>query len=266
MFNLRTNIYIPLFPLYTDGGLFSIYEGTDGYHCEYYENCISNIFSVKNTKPFFLVDFRDVNTLSAVYYKLTAEDYYLRLKNFNFKSLGFIKKYMEQYKKFFDLYFNKTTEKFIHEITFANSNEFDYLSKNFNHFDYFLFLFHNNIGPLYNDNEVFLDEDNFFGNEMNNKNDSFDSSEKQNIVEAESENNGQYIDGIEVYKQVKEVNYEENKNDKDNKKEFLESLSIEDYQKNSLCFILKKLHFVSLKKGVKFILFVSDDFGFIEKQ
>ena len=50
---LKSTILLPLFPLYSDGGLFSIFEGTDSYHGELYENCLSNIFSIKDPKPFF---------------------------------------------------------------------------------------------------------------------------------------------------------------------------------------------------------------------
>jgi len=254
-FNLKNNVYIPLFPLYTDGGLFNIYEGTDGYHSEYFDNCISNIFSLKNSKPFYLIDYRDINTLAAVYYKLSSEDYYLRSINYKFPTdFEYIKKYKQQFKKFFKIFMelkNSNLYKFILE---SNNASTENKNEVFSEFNYFLFLFHNNIGPLYNDDEVFLDRDDFFPiDAINNKEDenSINYSGLYNFND-----NKAYLKGIEMYSQFDVEDKED--------LEFKESLSIKNFKQNSIHFVLKNLFLLSLIKGVKFFIYVSDDKEFIE--
>jgi len=273
LFNLSTSIFLPLFPLYTDGGIFSIYSDTDGYHTEFYENCISNIFFANNAKPFYLVDFRDVNTLAAIYYNLTSEDFYLRLRNYSFSNkINYIEKYKNHNKKFFEIFFNNSKGKYHNNPCCGNKdiNNFgDRIYDNFCQYNYFLFLFHNNIGPLYNDKEIFLEEENFFGLNNNscnvrdfesdndrqpkneNKIEDLEKIENKNILK----NNKEFIKGIEFFRSLGDKVDSEN----------IYSKNITNYKNNHLNFILKKLHLVSLKKGVKFIIWISSDNNFINE-
>lgn len=229
--------YLPVFPLYTDGGIFSIYAGTDGFHSEYYENCIFNLFSLKDPKPFYLVDYRDVNTLSAIYYNMSALEFYTRLLNYEFPGSEpkcLIDSYKQEYKKFFNVY-DKTSN--IQETDFI----FKKAKKNFNfigdftEFNYLLFIFHNNLGYLYNDRGIYLED------------------EYENLFE-----NNPYTNEISAYRSLYP--------DTESFNEFLESKTLAEFNKNNLHFILKKIKLISLKKGVKFIIYLSEDEDFLTKK
>ena len=153
-------------------------------------------------------DFRDVNSLAGIYYEISAREFYQRLKKFEFSKQkkdnpnSYIYKYKKEYSKFFDILKKEKIE--------------------FSDFNYFLFLYHNNCG-LYNEREVFVDE-NFF------------------------EKNTKFFEGIELYSHLTSEDHQE----------FVESDSIKNFKNNKLYFILKKIQFISFLNHDKIDEQISD--------